>query len=254
MNRDEILKNMKVLYVEDDEVAREELADFLRRRAGKVLVGENGLRGLELYEVFRPDIIIADFYMPEMDGIEMIRRIRRSGGEPRVIVISAVNDVNIVLSAIDAGIDKYVLKPVSMQKLLAAMEEQALVIYEKKRKNEAALPENRRKAEDEIKREFAAMLKATTGKGPRNVSVFIGGDTIEVVASEVLTVLEKNILDNFQNIAIIQYIRKTFFSVKAEELCDMMLRISGRRVILSDIQVSVKNDRNKLIFTMERNR
>ena len=122
MNEDEILKNMKVLYVEDDDAAREELADFLRRRAGKVLVGENGLRGLELYEDFQPDIIIADFYMPEMDGIEMIRRIRQIGGEPRVIVISAVNDVNIVLSAIDAGIDKYVLKPVSMQELLEAME------------------------------------------------------------------------------------------------------------------------------------
>ena len=129
MNTDEILKNMKVLYVEDDEEAREELTDVLKRRVGKVIVGENGKRGLELYNDFLPDIIIADFYMPEMDGIEMIRRIRRQGADPAAIVISAVSEVNIILSAIDVGIDKYILKPVNVQELLDAMGEQAKVIY-----------------------------------------------------------------------------------------------------------------------------
>ena len=171
MNTDEILKNMKVLYVEDDEEAREELTDVLKRRVGKVIVGENGKRGLELYNDFLPDIIIADFYMPEMDGIEMIRRIRRQGADPAAIVISAVSEVNIILSAIDVGIDKYILKPVNVQELLDAMGEQSKVIYVRKKKSTAALPENRKKIEDEIKREFAAMLKNMTGKGPRNVSV-----------------------------------------------------------------------------------
>ena len=133
MDTDEILKNMKVLYVEDDEAAREELADVLKRRVGKVLVGENGQRGLELYEDFRPDIIIADFYMPELDGIEMLKQLREQGSEARAVVVSAVSDVNIVLSAIDVGIDKYVLKPVNVQELLKVMEDQARAIYEKKR-------------------------------------------------------------------------------------------------------------------------
>ena len=47
MNSDEILKNMKILYVEDDEETREELADVLKRRAGKVFTGGNGRRGQE---------------------------------------------------------------------------------------------------------------------------------------------------------------------------------------------------------------
>ena len=211
MDTDEILKNMKVLYVEDDEAAREELADVLKRRVGKVLVGENGQRGLELYEDFRPDIIIADFYMPELDGIEMLKQLREQGSEARAVVVSAVSDVNIVLSAIDVGIDKYVLKPVNVQELLKVMEDQARAIYEKKRKSDAVLPENKKKIEDEIKREFSSLLKTMTGKGPRNVSVFMNSDTIELVAAEVLTVL-KNLLDNFQNIAIIRYIRELFFS------------------------------------------
>ena len=218
MNTDEILKNMKVLYVEDDEEAREELTDVLKRRVGKVIVGENGKRGLELYNDFLPDIIIADFYMPEMDGIEMIRRIRRQGADPAAIVISAVSEVNIILSAIDVGIDKYILKPVNVQELLDAMGEQAKVIYGSKKKSTAALPENRKKIEDEIKREFAAMLKNMTGKGPRNVSVFMSNGAIEIVASEVMTIFEKNLLDNFRNVAIIRHVREIFFSVKAEDI------------------------------------
>ena len=253
MDTDEILKNMKVLYVEDDEAAREELADVLKRRVGKVLVGENGQRGLELYEDFLPDIIIADFYMPELDGIEMLKQLREQGSEARAVVVSAVSDVNIVLSAIDVGIDKYVLKPVNVQELLKVMEDQARAIYEKKRKSDAVLPENKKKIEDEIKREFSSLLKTMTGKGPRNVSVFMNSDTIELVAAEVLTVFEKNLLDNFQNIAIIRYIRELFFSVKADTLCDMILRISGRKVMLSEIRINVENDKNKLIFTIDRN-
>ncbi|MBC8568135.1 response regulator [Mogibacterium sp. NSJ-24] len=250
MNTDEILKNMKVLYVEDDEEAREELTDVLKRRVGKVIVGENGKRGLELYNDFLPDIIIADFYMPEMDGIEMIRRIRRQGADPAAIVISAVSEVNIILSAIDVGIDKYILKPVNVQELLDAMGEQAKVIYGRKKKSTAALPENRKKIEDEIKREFAAMLKNMTGKGPRNVSVFMSNGAIEIVASEVMTIFEKNLLDNFRNVAIIRHVREIFFSVKAEEICSMILRISGHKVMLSEISVNVENDKNKLIFTI----
>ncbi len=253
MNADEILKNMKVLYVEDDAAAREELADVLRRRVGKLLVGEDGRRGLQLYEDFRPDIIIADFYMPEIDGIEMLKQLRQKGSEARAIVVSAVSDVNIVLSAIDAGIDKYVLKPVNVQELLDVMGEQARAICEKKRKSDAALPENRKKIEEEIKREFSSLLKTMTGKGPKNVSVFMSSDTVELVATEVLTVFEKNLLDNFRNIAIIRYIRELFFSVKADTLCDMILRISGRKVMLSDIRINVENDKNKLIFTIDRN-
>lgn len=252
MSSDQILKNMKILYVEDDEEAREELADVLKRRAGKLFIGENGRRGLELYNDFEPDIILADFYMPEMDGIEMIREIRRQGGNPSVIVISAVNEVQTILSAIDAGIDKYVLKPVNMAELLEAVTELAEAIYSEKHKHEATLPENKKKIEDEIKREFAALLKTMTGKGPRDVSVFMNNERIELVASEVLTIFEKNLLDNCRNIAIIKYVREIFFSAKTEEICRLILRISGRRVTLSDVVVNVEKDKNKLIFTIDR--
>lgn len=250
-NMQEILKSMKILYVEDEAEAREELTDVLKRRAGKVITAENGRQGLERFEMHMPDIVIADLYMPEMDGLEMLRRIREGGHDPAVIVVSAVEDVETILSAIDTGIVKYILKPVNIQELLEVLADRASEIYGRRQRSLAALPENRKRVEDEIKKEFASMLKTMTGKGPRDVSVFMAEDRIELVATEVLTIFEKNLLDNYQNIAIIKYIRELFFSVKALELCSMLSRISGRKVSYKEVQVNAEKDRNKLIFTIE---
>lgn len=250
MNGNDILKTMKVLFVEDDEEAREELADVLKRHAGKVTVAENGSKGLERYEEFEPDLIIADLYMPEMDGVEMIKRLRQRGSKAAVIVVSAVGEVDTILSAIDVGIDKYILKPVNLQELLEAMSQLAQTIYEKRKQTMAVLPENKKKVEDEMKREFAAFLKTITGKGPRDVNIFMGPERIELVATEVLTVYEKNILDNYQNIAIIKHMREIFFTVKSEDICQLISRIAGRQYILTEVTVNVEKDRNKLIFTV----
>ncbi len=252
MSTDEMLKNLKILYAEDDEEAREELTDVLKRRVGRVYVCENGARGLELYNDYKPDIIIADYYMPEMDGIEMINRIHEQDDNIAAVIISAVRETDTIIRAIDAGIYKYILKPVNVQELLGVLRELAEELYGSRKHKSAALPENRKKIEDEIKREFSAMLKANTGKGPRNVSVFMNGERIEVVASDVLTVLEKNILDSNRNVGIIKHIRELFFSVKEKEICDMIMRISGCRVTLSDVIISPEKDKNKMTFTIGR--
>ncbi len=82
------------------------------------------------------------------------------------------------------------------------------------------------------------------------MSVFMNGDGIEVMASDVLTVFEKNILDSNRNVGIIKHIRELFFSVKEKELCDMIQRISGCKVTLSDVIISPEKDKNRLIFTV----
>lgn len=245
-----LLQNMKILYVEDDIQAREELSDVLKRRAGRVFVGENGRKGLELYQDFLPDIILADLYMPEMDGIEMIQEIRKLKGNPAVIIISAVDDVDTILHAVDVGIDKYILKPVNLRELLDALAELAEIIQSRRHPSLSPLPENKKQIEGEIKKEFAAFLKSSTGKGPRDVNVFIHDNQIEILVSEVLTVFEKNLLDNYQNIAIIKHIRELFFSVKEKEVCQLITSVLGREVRMKEVLVNVEKDRNKLIFTM----
>lgn len=251
MDTVQILKNIKILYVEDDEQAREELQDVLKRRTGKVMIAENGKQGLELYQDFLPDLILADLYMPEMDGIEMIRRIRElKKGNPSVIVISAVNDLDTVLSAVDAGIDKYLLKPVSLTDLLQALTELAAVVHARHQAASGSLPENKRQLEGEIKKQFAAFIKSTTGKGPRDIDVFIHDGQIEILASEVLTIFEKNLLDNYQNIVIIKHIRELFYSVKEADICQLIQSVLGQEVRLKEVLINAEKDRNKLIFTI----
>lgn len=253
MDSVELLKNMSILYVEDDEQAREELHDVLKRRAGKVIVCENGKEGLELYKDVLPDIILADLYMPEMDGIEMLRQIRQLPGKPAVIIISAVNDVDTIINAVDAGIDKYILKPVNLEDLLNALHSLADIIQEGRQNQPVSLGDNKKQLEAEIKKSFAAFLKITTGKGPRDVSVFIHDDQVEIVASEVLTTYERNLLASFQNIAIIKHDRQLFFSIKESELCHMIADILKQSVILKEVQINVEKDKNKIIFLMDQN-
>ncbi|MCI8647411.1 MAG: response regulator [Firmicutes bacterium] len=248
----ELLKNMKILYVEDNSEAREELTDVLKRRAGKVLTAENGKQGVELYEDHLPDIVLADLYMPEMGGIEMIRQIRRLSGSPAVIVISAANEVDTILGAVDAGIDKYLRKPVSLKALLEALSELAELLQSQRPGGIAIPPENKKVAEAEIKKEFAAFLKASTGKGPRDVSVFIQDNHIEIMAAEVLTVLEKSLLDDSRSSTAIRQIRELFFSVKETQLCEMLFSILRYDVRLKEILINPEKDRNKLIFTILR--
>ena len=112
------LKELKVLYVEDDQATAEELSQFLKRRVGKVYVARDGQQGLELFEENKPDIIIADLFLPKIGGIEMVKAIRSKGFETPVIITSAVSDSNVILSAVDAGILKYLLKPIRTTELL----------------------------------------------------------------------------------------------------------------------------------------
>ena len=65
-HHEEILKEIKILYVEDDCATAEELGQFLKRRAGRVYIANDGEEGLDLFEKHTPDIIIADLFLPKL--------------------------------------------------------------------------------------------------------------------------------------------------------------------------------------------
>ena len=73
------LSQMKILYVEDDDDTREDLRRYLKKKAGKVITAANGKEGLVKYAEERPDIVIADILLPEMNGMDMLKEIRRAG-------------------------------------------------------------------------------------------------------------------------------------------------------------------------------
>lgn len=113
-----------MLFVEDDPVAREILGTMIPRKfpAVKLHVAENGKIGLKLFKAHQPDIVITDINMPVMDGIRMATEIKALNPDVPIVVISAHSDTDYLLSAINLGINQYVLKPVDQQKLFAAID------------------------------------------------------------------------------------------------------------------------------------
>lgn len=117
----EVSRNLTLLYVEDDETAR----TFLKRRLesifGAVWEASNGEEGLERFLQGGIDLIITDNIMPSMNGIEMIREIRRSDTKVPIIITTAFIDTDYLVEAINLGVTQFVSKPVFMEHLLATI-------------------------------------------------------------------------------------------------------------------------------------
>lgn len=107
-----------VLYVEDDRDIAEEVIEFLEQRVKRLYSASNGFEGLELYEKYKPDMIITDIQMPKMNGLEMIQIIRETNSEIPIIITSAYNDVNFLLESINMGVDGYLLKPLDFDLMM----------------------------------------------------------------------------------------------------------------------------------------
>ena len=115
-------KDMSILYVEDDEVIRENMLGFLNRRFDHVLLAENGAAGLDMYRECTPEIVMTDIRMPVMNGLDMTRAILKMNDKTAIIVTSAYNEVNYLLGAIELGISHYLFKPLDREQLDASLQ------------------------------------------------------------------------------------------------------------------------------------
>lgn len=115
-------KNTKLLYVDDNRLIREEAVEYLSLIYNQVLEASNGEEALEVYRKNRPDIIITDIEMPIMNGIQMVKAIRRQDKKIPIIIVTAFLDTEYLLEAIELNLIKYILKPISNYKLDSALE------------------------------------------------------------------------------------------------------------------------------------
>jgi YesN/AraC family two-component response regulator len=119
---------VSVLYVEDEPVIRQVMVRMLNRKVSTVYQAENGREGLDFFKQYGPDIVISDIRMPVMDGIEMSKEIKSLNRNSRIILTTAHADEGYLLNSIEAGIDRYILKPVDMNVLFTALEKLAETI------------------------------------------------------------------------------------------------------------------------------
>jgi two-component system KDP operon response regulator KdpE len=108
----------RILVVDDDSVLQRTLRINLRARGHEVLLAGTGAQALELFDAEQPELIILDLGLPDLDGVEVLRRLRRRSAVP-VIVLSARQEADDKVEALDEGADDYVSKPFNIDELLA---------------------------------------------------------------------------------------------------------------------------------------
>lgn len=116
------LSSFSLLYVEDEEGIRNNIAEIFEDLFKEVYLAKNGQEALLLFEKHKPDLIITDIKMPQLDGIEFIQKVREINTKVRVIILSAYTDLDYMLKATELHLVKYIIKPLNEEKLTQALE------------------------------------------------------------------------------------------------------------------------------------
>ncbi|OCL86539.1 response regulator transcription factor [Arcobacter porcinus] len=118
----EKLKNLTILYVEDEEGIRKNIADSLGYYVKKVIEASNGEEAFDLYKREKPDIILSDIHMPILNGIEFVKKVRQEDRNIPIVMITAFTDKKYLLEAVELHMEKYIVKPIELDELLDSLE------------------------------------------------------------------------------------------------------------------------------------
>ena len=116
-------KTLTVLYVEDDKQLRDSTSGLLQNYFSDVDIAIDGQDGYDKYEAYFDktnryyDIVISDINMPNMDGLEMCKKIKNINFEQPIILVTAFNETSYLHSAIELGVDGFLTKPMEIQQL-----------------------------------------------------------------------------------------------------------------------------------------
>ena len=113
---------MKILVVDDERAVRESLRRALELEGYQIELAADGQEALQLLEANgenQPDAVILDVLMPSVDGLEVCRRLRRSGNRVPVLMLTARDEIENRVAGLDAGADDYVTKPFALEELVA---------------------------------------------------------------------------------------------------------------------------------------
>ncbi|MGM9950969.1 MAG: response regulator [Lysinibacillus sp.] len=115
---------IKILLIEDDPMVREVNRQFIERIEGYEIVGtaSNGVTGFEKIKELRPDVVLMDIFMPEQDGVETLRQIRREMMNVDVISVTAANDMPTIQNILHLGVYDYIMKPFTFERMQQTLE------------------------------------------------------------------------------------------------------------------------------------
>lgn len=111
-----------VLIVDDAAFMRMMIKDILTKNGYQVVgEAENGLKAVEKYAELKPDLVIMDITMPEMDGIEAVKNIKKINSAATIIMCSAMGQQAMVIESIQAGAKDFIVKPFQAERVIEAV-------------------------------------------------------------------------------------------------------------------------------------
>lgn len=127
------IQSASILYVEDNRDIREELFELLREEVHFIETAENGEEGLEKFQLREYDVVISDIDMPKLDGLSMAEKIKEFSPNTPIILTTAFNEPDLLIQAINIGIDRYIKKPIDLEELFTAIYKSTFGAIEQKR-------------------------------------------------------------------------------------------------------------------------
>lgn len=126
-------KKLTAMVVEDEVAANEMLSSTFKSFFADVTSAFDGQQALEMAKKNKPDIIFVDIIMPEMDGIELSRKLRELNANQIIIVISASNDIQKISESIEVGVNSFIQKPIDTKKIIELLKNITSLVKKKKK-------------------------------------------------------------------------------------------------------------------------
>jgi DNA-binding response OmpR family regulator len=114
--------NKKILIVEDDVVFCKLLTRFLTKNNFEVMDAQNGKDAMELVNLNFFELAILDYRLPDMTGIEILKRVKEKNPNSRVLLITRYGDQDVAVKALDSGADAFISKPINPDELLQVIQ------------------------------------------------------------------------------------------------------------------------------------
>jgi two-component system, chemotaxis family, chemotaxis protein CheY len=111
----------RILIIDDAKFMRVTLTSILKKEHDIVGEGENGLEAVQLYEQLQPDLVTMDITMPEMNGLDAVKEIKKKYPDAKIIMCSAMGQQKMVLEAIEMGAKDFIVKPFDEVRVLEAV-------------------------------------------------------------------------------------------------------------------------------------
>ena len=165
-----------ILIVDDEEAILTSLSSILQDEGYEVVVAKNGAEALRIYTMDPPDLMLLDIWMPEMDGMETLRRVRELVPTAQVMMMSGHGSIETAVKAIKLGAHDYIEKPLSLENVTLRVKN-ALDQYRLEQENRTLRTTVQRKFElvgqSPVMQQLRQLIETA---GPTNSRVLIGGE------------------------------------------------------------------------------